>query len=80
MIETAIENYEEQTQLESLRHAELITVILNAPHSKRKDKRLYEVGDFYKPPSKKKQKMTIEQYELALKQQTIAMGGKVNYK
>lgn len=80
MIESALESFEERSNLESLRHAELLTAILNAPYSKRKDKRLYEVDDFYRPPSKKKEKMTAEQYELVLRQQTIAMGGTVVYK
>lgn len=46
MIDVAYKDIESKNKLEAIRHADLKVSILNAPHSRRKDDRLYKIGDF----------------------------------
>lgn len=81
MIEKAGERVKIAYEREAYRHAEILTAIMNTsfgPHLKKNAKYPYEVEKFL--PKKKAEKPTIEQYELMLRQQTQASGGKVDYK
>jgi hypothetical protein len=70
-----------EREQDTQRHAEILAAILNTsfgPYLKRGMKYPYDAEQFL--PKEKKEKPTIEQYELMLKQQTLAMGGTVTYK
>ena len=77
MIEQAGEQFKFEQEIHSQRHAELLTAVLNAPHFQKKDKKPHEVKEFL--PQQKKEKPTVEQYELMLRNSTLALGGKINY-
>lgn len=81
MINRSGENIKIEKEFEAQKHAEILTAIMNTsfgPYLKKGAKYPYEAEQFL--PKQKKEKMTAEQYELALRQQTIAMGGTVTYK
>jgi len=81
MIEKAGDKLRLDYERDNQKHAEVLTAIMNTsfgPHLKKGAKYPYEVEQFL--PKKKKEKPTIEQYELMLRQQTVAMGGQVIYK
>jgi len=78
MIEQAGEQLQYESDRELRRQSELLVAIMNAPHFHKQDKKPYDMDDFL--PKKKKDKPTIEQYELMLRNSTIAMGGNVIYK
>lgn len=80
MIEEAENQLEYEHERDSLKHAELLVAVLNAPHYRNNNNRPYEVSDFWTPITKNAEKMTPEQYETMMLQKTIAMGGQVVYK
>jgi hypothetical protein len=72
MINASIEKYENEMNREDHKTALFCTVIVNAHGANAK------IEDFL--PKKKKSKMTWQQYELALRQSTVACGGEIIYK
>ena len=79
MIEESTEQLEYERERDSIRHAELLVAVLNAPHYRKNNQKPYEVSDFWTHGTKKQEKMTPEQYQLMMLQKTIAIGGTVNY-
>jgi hypothetical protein len=78
MIEVSNEKIEDELDYNNRVLANLLVSISNAPRFGKRDNKPYEFTDFYYE-KKKSQKLSTEQYELMLRNQTIAMGGTVNY-
>lgn len=70
---TPVESYSmigvgyENLKYETIKHAEILMWIANAPHTQRKDKKLWTIDDFLPEFAKgtKKSQMTVEEIEAA---------------